>query len=120
MVNIQNHYSIGTVLGATFLITIAVLLSFQSQATYAQPTAPQGKPSSSSGGTGSVPSSNNTVTPKDLSFNGKSVKILFVSGFFDKTDWNNIDSMVSSGYDVKAVIPVQEPKALVYFVVLAK
>jgi hypothetical protein len=97
---------------------MAVLLSFQSQTTYAQPTAPHGKSSGSSGATGGVTTSNSTLTAKDLSFNGKSVKILFVSSFFDKTDWNNIDSIISSGYDVKAVIPVQEPKAVAYFVVL--
>lgn len=90
------------------------MLSLHPQTISAQPLAPQGK----SGANASVSSSNSTLTAKDVSFNGKSVKILFVSSFFDKTDWNNIDSIVSSGYDVKAIIPVQEPKAIAYFVVL--
>jgi hypothetical protein len=116
MTNIQSQFLTATVLGALLIMT--TMVSFHSQTTYAQTSSPQGKSNSSSGGTSSVPSSNNTVTAKDLSFNGKSVKILFVSSFFDKADWNNIDSIVSHGYDVKAVIPVQEPKALAYFVVL--
>lgn len=117
MANIQNHYSKGTVLVASLLIMMA-MLSFHSQTSYGQPSSPHDKSSSSSGATTSVTPSNNTLTAKDISFNGKSVKILFASSFFDKTDWNNIDSLISSGYDIKAVMPVQEPKAVAYFVVL--
>lgn len=113
MTKIQNYIPAGIVLGASFVVIISVLAS-SSQAIYAQP---QGKSTSTTPAT-NASASNMPLAAKDVSFNGKSVKILFVSNFFDKTDWKNIDSLVSTGYDIKAITPVQGPKALAYFVVL--
>lgn len=62
-------------------------------------------------------SNSSSTSPAPSPFNGKSIKIFLVSGFYNAKQWQPIDNLTSNGYDIKSIVP---GKATFYIILAPK